>query len=38
MSGTLDKDGRFVFESSAMTRRHSFFFFYFPCLRADGTG
>jgi len=38
MNGPLDKDGQFVFESSVMIRRHSLFFFYFPCLRADGTG
>ena len=33
----LDKRGGFVFESRSMTRRF-FFFFYFPCLLADGTG
>jgi len=28
-----------VFESFAMTQRSGFFyFFYFPCLLADGTG
>ncbi len=28
----------FVFESSAMTRRFWFFFYFFPCLLAEGTG
>jgi hypothetical protein len=27
-----------VFESFAMKQRSGFFFFYFPCLLADGTG
>jgi hypothetical protein len=28
----------FMAESEAMTRRFGFFFFYFPCLLADGSG
>jgi hypothetical protein len=35
----MDRRTRFVIESQAMTRRFFFgFFFYFPCLLAEGTG
>jgi hypothetical protein len=34
----VDKGRAFMLESSAMTRRFFGFFFYFPCLLADGTG
>ena len=34
----LDRNRGFVFEYNAMTRRFYFFFYYFPCLLADGTG
>jgi hypothetical protein len=34
----VDTPAGFMFESPAMSRYFFGFFFYFPCLAADGTG
>jgi len=34
----LDKDGNSVFQSRQMTRWFFYFFYFFPCLLAEGTG
>jgi hypothetical protein len=34
----IDRTGAFVIQSFAMQRWFFGFFFYFPCLLADGTG